>query len=96
MTELDLDAIDALANAVQHHRVGPARCACGYDAYKVGGFFPDYHAMFAAHLNAAPRLAPLDRTDYLALVAEVRRLREELASMTASWESAMDERCFHD
>jgi hypothetical protein len=57
VTELDLDAIDALANAVQHHRVGPARCACGYDAYKVGGFFPDYHAMFMAHLDAAGRIA---------------------------------------
>lgn len=43
--------------AVKHYRVGPARCACGYDAYKVGGFFPDYHAMFMAHLDDAARIA---------------------------------------
>lgn len=61
---LDPDTVRALVAAyvehqgcaaeqpVEHRRVGPARCACGYDAYKVGGFFPDYHAMFMNHLNA--------------------------------------------
>lgn len=51
------ERIAAEERAVKHYRVGPARCACGYDAYKVGGFFPDYHAMFMAHLDAAGRIA---------------------------------------
>lgn len=51
------ERIAAEERAVQHYRVGPARCACGYDAYKVGGFFPDYHAMFMAHLDDAARIA---------------------------------------
>lgn len=51
------ERIAAEERAVKHYRVGPARCACGYDAYKVGGFFPDYHAMFMTHLDAAERIA---------------------------------------
>jgi hypothetical protein len=43
------------APPVKHHRTGPGRCACGYDAYEVGGFFPDYHAMLMNHLNRAER-----------------------------------------
>lgn len=45
----------AASPAVEHHRTGPGRCACGYDAYEVGKsrFFPDYHAMFMHHLTAA-------------------------------------------
>lgn len=46
---------ERLEMAVEHRRTGPGRCACGYDAYKVGGFFPDYHAMLTNHLNAAAR-----------------------------------------
>jgi hypothetical protein len=38
-----------------HGRTGPGRCACGYDAYKVGGFFPDYHRMLMDHLSRAAR-----------------------------------------
>lgn len=53
------ERIAAEEKAVKHYRVGPARCACGYDAYKVGRsmFFPDYHAMFMAHLDEAARIA---------------------------------------
>lgn len=49
--------IAAEERAVQHYRTGPARCACGYDAYVVGAgrFFPDYHAMFMQHLDDVAR-----------------------------------------
>ena len=53
----DGDLRERLAEAVEHRRTGPGRCACGYDAYKVGAFFPDYHAMLTDHLNAAARTA---------------------------------------
>jgi hypothetical protein len=33
----------------EHRRVGPGKCACGFNAYKVGGFLPDYHQMLMDH-----------------------------------------------
>ncbi len=41
-----------------HYRIGPSKCACGYDAHKVGAFFPDYFQMLRDHIRAssgAPR-----------------------------------------
>lgn len=34
-----------------HYRVGAGRCACGFDAYKVGGIMADYHQMLLDHLH---------------------------------------------
>ena len=42
----------ALPGATLDHPFGD-----DHDAYKVGGFFPDYHAMFMAHLDDAARIA---------------------------------------
>ena len=81
-TPLDLDAIEARAVAVAHHRTGPGRCACGYDAYKVGGFFPDYHALLMNHLARAPRaVTPANTDDVLALVAALRDAQAEAADL---------------
>jgi len=35
---------------VKHFRVGPARCNCGYDAYKINGIMIDYAEEFSMHL----------------------------------------------
>lgn len=83
-TLLDLDAIEARAVAVAHHRTGPGRCACGYDAYKVGGFFPDYHAMLMNHLDRAPRaVTPANTDDVLTLVAALRKAEAQVAAVLA-------------
>jgi hypothetical protein len=37
---------------VQHHRVGPARCSCGFDAYELRGIMIDYAEEFAAHMRS--------------------------------------------
>ena len=37
---------------IQHFRVGPARCNCGFDAYKISGIMIDYSEEFAIHLRA--------------------------------------------
>lgn len=68
-----LDEIQARADAASHYRTAPGRCACGYDAYKVGGFFPDYHAMLMNHLDRARngKLAPRPE-DVRRLVAALR------------------------
>ncbi len=88
-TPLALDAIEARAVAVAHHRTGPGRCACGYDAYKVGGFFPDYHAMLMNHLARAPRaVTPANTDDVLALVAALRRAEAQVAAVLALCDQA--------
>jgi len=78
-----LDEIQARADAASHYRTGPGRCACGYDAYKVGGFFPDYHAMLMNHLNRARNgnLAPRPE-DVRRLVAALRAVE----AVFARWE----------
>ena len=52
-----LAGIKEREQAVKHYRTGPGRCACGYNAYAVGGFFPDYHAMLMSHFTDAERNA---------------------------------------
>ena len=103
--DLDLAAIEARAVAVAHHRTGPGRCACGYDAYKVGGFFPDYHAMLMSHLALAPRtVTPANTDDVLALVAALRDARGEVASLKVQQaelavdvgDLTRDEQAYHD
>lgn len=90
---LDLDAIEARANAVGHHRTGPGRCGCGYDAYKVGGFFPDYHAMLMNHLDHAPRaVTPANADDVLALVAALRDVQARLDNDTPRHSDVQGER----
>lgn len=36
---------------VEHYRVGPARCNCGFDAYKINAIMVDYSEEFAHHLR---------------------------------------------
>lgn len=36
---------------VEHYRVGPARCNCGFDAYQINGIMIDYSEEFAIHLR---------------------------------------------
>jgi len=36
---------------VAHHRTGPGKCACGFDAYKISGIMVDYHEELMAHLS---------------------------------------------
>jgi cysteine sulfinate desulfinase/cysteine desulfurase-like protein len=83
MTDIDLDAVEARRRDVEN--VATAI-----------GAMPGSVTHNVATIAALGTAAALSSADVPALVAEVRRLREELASMTASWESAMDERCFHD
>ena len=42
---------------VQHFRTGPARCNCGFDAYKLNGIMLDYAELFASHLHRAQKEA---------------------------------------
>lgn len=36
---------------VEHYRVGPAKCNCGFDAYQINGIMIDYSEEFAIHLR---------------------------------------------
>lgn len=38
----------------EHYRVGPGKCACGFDAYKIDGIMVDYHIELQAHMRTAP------------------------------------------
>jgi hypothetical protein len=48
-------ASDLLSVAREHHRVGPGRCACGWDAYKQSAFIYDYGDALEAHITSAKR-----------------------------------------
>jgi hypothetical protein len=36
---------------VRHVRIGPGRCACGFDAYQIRGVMIDYHGELMNHLS---------------------------------------------
>lgn len=57
-----------------HVRIGPGKCACGYDTYKLGIFFADHHELLMAHFvtvrrqSEAPRNTAEDRVRALEAV----------------------------
>lgn len=76
-TAEELQALRASLEPEQHYRVGPAKCACGFDAYKIQGIMVDYGAYYDLHMDKArrgPTYRPLPRETALRLVAEVERL----------------------
>lgn len=59
------------AAKIPHHRTGPGKCACGFDAYKVGYYVYDYGEERQRHEDAARRAAKKQDTDALRLLAAI-------------------------
>lgn len=46
----DQQHISVLPAPVHHRRVGPGKCACGFDTHTLGVCFPDHHQMLIDHM----------------------------------------------
>lgn len=72
-----------LDDGERHYRVGPARCVCGFDAYKINGIMVDYAAHYDLHRRRYQDRKPGTVTPPEAreLLAEVVRLRVQVAAV---------------
>lgn len=74
----DTTALRKQLEPLEHHRVGPGECACGFNAYRIRGIMLDYGDLLSRHFGWAKeqgKYRPLDRETALGLLDEIDRLR---------------------